>query len=106
MDLTLGSTLAWAWPILLAAVALPLISVINGLAGWSAAKKKATVVGVSLFLAVVYVVAARLITEVPADLSELVTRIVVVVTQAVYNFLKPQLTAIETKVGGEPEIKV
>ena len=101
MNIELGNTLSWAWPIILSVIALPLISLVNGLAGWSANKKKATVVGVALVLAALYVVAAGLISEVPQEWSAYVTRalvitaIIVVVTQAVYNFLKPALTAIE-----------
>ena len=111
MDIIIGSTLAWAWPIILAAIALPLISIINGLAGWSTNKKRATVVGVSLVLAVLYVIAAGLISEVPQSWSDAVTRIlvitaiVVVVTQAVYGFLKPGLTALESKVSGNTDVK-
>ena len=47
MNMELGDSLAWAWPIILSVLALPLISFINGLAGWSTNKKKATVVGVA-----------------------------------------------------------
>lgn len=109
MNIELGNTLSWAWPIILAVLALPLISFINGLTGWSTNKKKATVVGVALVLGVIYTIAAGLITEIPAAWSDYVTRalvitaIIVVVTQAVYNFFKPVLDSIENKVsrGGD-----
>ena len=109
MDVVLGDTLTWAWPIILAGIALPLVSLINGLAGWSTTKKKITVVAVSVFLAVVYVVASGLIAEVPESWSAIVTRvlviaaIVIVVTQAVYGFFKPSLTSLEKKVSGSSE---
>ena len=78
MDVVLGDTLTWAWPIILAGIALPLISLINGLAGWSTTKKKITVVAVSVFLAVVYVIASGLIAEVPESWSIIVTRVLVI----------------------------
>ena len=109
MNMELGDSLAWAWPIILTVVAMPLISLINGLAGWSKNKKKATVLGVAIVLGVIYTVAAGLISEIPAEWSEYVTRalviaaIIVVVTQAVYNFFKPVLDRIENSVsrGGD-----
>lgn len=109
MNMELGDSLAWAWPIILTVVAMPLISLINGLAGWSKNKKKATVLGVAIVLGVIYTVAAGLISEVPAEWSAYVTRalviaaIIVVVTQAVYNFFKPVLDRIENSVsqGGD-----
>ena len=109
MNMELGDSLAWAWPILLTVVAMPLISLINGLAGWSKNKKKATVLGVAIVLGVLYTVAAGLISEIPAEWSAYVTRalviaaIIVVVTQAVYNFFKPVLDRIENSVsrGGD-----
>ena len=109
MNMELGDSLTWAWPIILTVVAMPLISLINGLAGWSKNKKKATVVGVSLVLGVIYTIAAGLITEIPQQWAGYVTRalvitaIIVVVTQAVYNFFKPVLDRIETGVsrGGD-----
>ena len=109
MNMELGDTLAWAWPIILTVVAMPLISLINGLAGWSKNKKKATVLAVAFVLGVLYTVAAGLISEVPAEWSAYVTRalviaaIIVVVTQAVYGFFKPVLDSIENAVsrGGD-----
>ena len=106
MNIELGNTLSWAWPILLAGIAMPIISIINGLTGWSIQRKKATVVGVSVVLAVLYVIAAGLIVEIPQSWADIVTRvlvnaaIIVVVTQAVYNFFKPSLTKLENKVSG------
>ena len=109
MNIELGDTLAWAWPIILTVVAMPLISLINGLAGWSKNKKKATVVVVAFVLALLYTVSAGLIAEAPAEWSAYVTRalvitaIIVVVTQAVYGFFKPVLDRIENSVsrGGD-----
>lgn len=109
MDIVLGSTLTWAWPIILAGIALPLISLISGLAKLGSDAKRWLVIGVSLVLGVLYTVAAGLISEIPTAWSEYATRalvitaIVFVVTQAVYGFLKPSLTSLEQKVsrGGE-----
>ena len=109
MNMELGDSLAWAWPIILTVVAMPLISLINGLAGWSKNKKKATVLVVAIVLGVLYTVAAGLISEVPAEWSAYVTRalviaaIIVTATQAVYNFFKPALDRIENSVsrGGD-----
>ena len=109
MNMELGDSLAWAWPIILSVLALPLISFINGLAGWSTNKKKATVVGVAFVLGAIYTLAAGLITEIPQQWADYATRalvitaIIVVVTQAVYNFFKPVLDRIETGVsrGGD-----
>ena len=112
MNMELGDSLAWAWPIILSVLALPLISFINGLAGWSTNKKKAIVVGVAFVLGAIYTLAAGLITEIPqqwagyATRALVITAIIVVVTQAVYNFFKPVLDRIETGVsrgGGTSE---
>lgn len=104
MDVVVGDTLAWAWPLLLALVALPLISIVNGLGQLTALQKKIAVLVVSLVLALIYIVASGMISEVPVELSQQVTRwlviaaIIVVVTQAVYNFFKPVLTNLEDAV--------
>ena len=98
----LGTTLAWAFPIILAVIAMPLISIINGLAGWSATYKKLTVVGVSLVLGVLYVIASDMIQELPDSWAPATTRVlvvtatVIVVTQAVYKMIQGPLTALET----------
>ena len=100
MDITIGSTLAWAWPLLLTAIALVLTSLINQ-PGWSARTKKLVTMIVAGVVGLVYAIASGMIAEVPEAWSAILTRwlviaaIILVCGQAVYRFLKTPLTALE-----------
>ena len=100
MDVTIGSTLAWAWPLLLTAIALVLTSLINQ-PGWSAQTKKLVTMIVAGVVGLVYAIASGMIAEVPEAWSAILTRwlviaaIILVCGQAVYRFLKTPLTALE-----------
>ena len=107
MDVTIGSTLAWAWPILLTAIALVLTSLINQ-PGWSARTKKTVTMIVAGVVGLVYAVASGMIAEVPEAWSAILTRwlviaaIILVCGQAVYRFLKTPLTALEAVTSPQP----
>ena len=109
MQIELGSTLSWAWPIILSLLAMPLLSFIFGLGQFSSNTKRLVVVGVALVLGSLYAVASGLIQGVPPNVSDLVTQVLItaatilVVTQAVYNFLKPVLDTIESATSGTPK---
>lgn len=107
MEVTTGTTLVWAWPILLAAVAMLLTAVVNQ-SHWNSQAKKLTYVIVSAIVGTIYAIAAGLIKEVPsawvANLVRLlvVVAIIIVCGQAVYKFLQAPLTAIETATSATP----
>lgn len=109
MDITIGSTLAWAWPLILTAIALVLTSVVNQ-PSWTPQAKKATTIIVAGVVGAAYAIAAGLIAEVPEDWSRIATRIIVVAAiilvcgQAVYQFLKNPLTKIESATAITPPV--
>lgn len=100
MDIAVGSTLTWAWPIILTAVALVLTAVVNQ-AAWTAQAKKITTIIVAGLVGAVYAVAAGLITEVPQEWSQVITvwlvnaAIILVCGQGVYTFVKNPLAKLE-----------
>lgn len=114
MDVATGTTLVWAWPIILAAIAMVLTAVVNQ-SQWSSQAKKLTTVIVSAVVGLVYAVAAGLISEVPQAWTAILVRALVVIAiiivcgQAVYAFVKAPLTAIETvtsvKIPDESEVE-
>ncbi len=109
MDITVGSTLSWAWPLILTAIALVLTSVVNQ-PSWSPQAKKLATIIVAGVVGAVYAIAAGLIAEVPDAWSQIVTRLIVVAAiilvcgQAVYQFLKSPLTKIESATAITPAL--
>jgi hypothetical protein len=107
MDITVGSTLTWAWPLILTAISLVLTAFINQVS-WSTRTKKAVTIAVAGFVGLVYAIASGQISEVPAEWVASLTRwlvvaaIILVFGQAVYSFFKNPLATIEAKTSIAP----
>ena len=100
MDISIPTTFAAAWIVVLAAVALFVQAVVNQ-PRWSSTVKRWVTVGIAVVLGTLYMVATGAITELPTEVSETLTYWFIVVAgiiavgQAVYNFLKPYLEKVE-----------